>query len=156
MDCSKRSKRMDIMPAPKGHKPYRGSETGGRPKTYTPEFIEQEAKEFEKWMEFPENLYFKKFALSRGYHPNRLTEWAKENEKFACVYEKAQAWQEIRLVEGGLTSEFNSGFCKFVMGNTCGWFDKQETKLIGDTANPLQFLLEKADGSSKELVVERK
>lgn len=142
------------MPAPLGHEPYPGCETGGRPTKYTDEFIESEADAFNKWMDLPDSIYFKRFAINRGYHPNRLTEWAKENQKFSCVYEKARAWQECRLAEGGLTNEFNSGFCKFVMGNVCGWVDKQETKISGDAANPLQFLLERADGASKELVDE--
>jgi len=66
----------------------------------------------------------------------------------------AKAWQETRLAEGGLTSEFNSGFCKFVMGNTCGWVDKQETKISGDAENPLAFLLQNVDGRSKDLVTD--
>lgn len=140
------------MPAPKGHLPYSGCETGGRPTKYTPEFIEAEADAFEEWMQRPDSIYFKRFAINRGYHPHRLTEWAKENEKFSLVYSKAQAWQEMRLAEGGLTNEFNAGFCKFVMGNVCGWVDKQETKVSGDAANPLAFILSKVDGSTKDLV----
>lgn len=101
-----------------------------------------------------DSIYFKRFAINRGYHPNRLAEFAEQNERFACVYAKAQAWQECRLAEGGLTNEFNGSFCKFVMSNTCGWTDRQEQKISGDAANPLAFLLQKADGSSKDLVDE--
>ena len=140
------------MPAPQGHTPYAGSETGGRPKKYTDEFIEKEADAFEEWMKQPSNIFFKRFAVDRGYHPNRLTEFAKENEKFSGVYEKAQAWQECRLVEGGLINEFNPGFCKFIMGNVCGYADKQETKVSGDAINPLAFLLQQADGKTKDLL----
>ena len=140
------------MPAPKGHKPYAGCETGGKPAKHTAEFIEAEADAFEEWMKKPGSIYFKRFAIDRGYHPQRFGEFADRNEKFAEVYKQAQAWQEVRFVEGGLTSEFNSGFCKFVMGNTCGWSEKHETKISGDVANPLQFILDKVDGKSKELI----
>lgn len=142
------------MPAPRGHPPYPGCETGGRPKKYTDKFIEKEAVEFEKWMKQPDNIYFKRFAIDRGYHPQRFSEFAEKNEKFSEVYAMAKAWQETRLAEGGLTSEFNSGFCKFVMGNVCGWVDKQETKLSGDAVNPLAFLLKSVDGASKDLVTD--
>lgn len=142
------------MPAPKNHKPYPGCENGGRPEKYTKAFIESEADAFSEWMSHPESIYFKKFAINRGYHPNRLAEFAEQNEKFSGVYEKAKAWQEVRFVEGGLLSEFNAGFTKFVMGNVCGWVEKQETKVSGDAANPLAFLLQKADGSSRDLVNE--
>lgn len=140
------------MPAPKNHTPYPGCENGGRPEKYTKAFIEKEADAFLEWMKFPESLYFKRFAIDRGYHPNRLAEFAEQNEKFSGVYEKAKAWQEVRLVEGGLLSEFNAGFTKFIMGNVCGWVDKQETKVSGDAANPLAFLLQKVDGQSKDLI----
>lgn len=140
------------MPAPLNHPPYAGCETGGRPTKYTAEFIEAEAEAFKEWMQKPDSIYFKRFAVNRGYHPNRLVEFASQNEKFSCVYAQAQAWQECRLAEGGLTSEFNSGFCKFVMGNVCGWAEKTETKVSGDSANPLAFVLQNIDGTTKDLI----
>lgn len=140
------------MPVPKNHKPYPGCENGGRPEKYTKAFIELEADAFLEWIKHLESIYFKRFAIERGYHPNRLAEFAEQNEKFSGVYEKAKAWQEVRLVEGGLLSEFNAGFTKFVMGNVCGWAEKQETKVCGNAANPLAFLLQKVDGQSKNLV----
>lgn len=137
---------------PPGHAPYPGCETGGRPQVYTKEYIENEADEFLKWMKDPAHIYFKRFALDRGYSPQRLSEFAENNDKFSEVYKRAKEWQECRLAEGGLLEEFNSGFCKFVMGNVCGWTDRQETKLSGDAQNPLLFLIQKADGESKDLV----
>jgi hypothetical protein len=138
------------MPAPKGHKPYAGSEKGGRPIKYTPAFIEAEADAFEVWMQRKDSIWYKDFALERGYLPDQLSEWAKTNEKFSRVYRKAQEWQQSKLVKGGLLNQFNAGFTKFVMGNTCGWSDKQQ--IGGDAANPLAFLLQKVDGQSKDLV----
>ena len=138
------------MPAPKKHPPYPGCETGGRPLKYTKEFIEKEADEFLKWLQQPLNVYFKKFALERGYHPQRLSEFAEQNQKFSDVYRMAQAWQEAKLVDGGLNNIYNAGFTKFVMGNTCGWTDKQQVS--GDAINPLSILLQKVDGSSKDLI----
>ena len=105
------------MPAPKGHKPYKGCETGGRPKEYTKEFIEKEADAFLAWLKKPDALYIKRFALERGYHPQRLSEFAQENKKFAEVLNMAQAQQETKLVEGALTNTFNAGFTKFVLIN---------------------------------------
>jgi hypothetical protein len=55
-----------------------------------------------------------------------------------------------KLVKGGLLNKFNAGFTKFVMGNTCGWSDKQQ--ITGEAANPLAFLLKGIDGSSKDLI----
>lgn len=139
------------MPAPINHPAYNKDGEGGRPTKYTTEFIEREADAFEEWMNKPDSIYFKRFAINRGYSAQRLTEFAEANKRFSEVYTKAREWQEVRLAEGGLTSEFNSGFCKFVMGNVCGWTDRTETKLSGDAANPLSFCLQNIDGKSKEL-----
>ncbi len=48
--------------------------------------------------------------------------------------------------------KLNSNFAKFAMANLSGWSDKQQVS--GDAANPLAFLLQKADGQSKDLVNE--
>lgn len=139
------------MPAPKGHPPYPGGETGGRPKKYTPEFIEKEADAFIEWMGREDSIWYEDFALQRGYSPSLFSEWAKENERFSAVYEKAKSWQKSLLVKGGLLNKFNSNIVKLVLFNTVGWSEKQETKLSGDAANPLAFVLGAIDGTTKEL-----
>lgn len=138
------------MPAPKGHLPYPGSEKGGRPPKYTKAFIEAEADAFLEWMGRESSIWYKDFALERGYLPDQLSEWAKVNEKFSRVYKQSQAWQQSKLVKGGLLNQYNAGFTKFVMSNTCGWSDKQQVG--SDVVNPLYLLLQSVDGQSKDLV----
>lgn len=138
------------MPAPKGHKPYPGCEKGGRPKKYTDDFIEKEAEAFREWMARKDSLWYEDFAMQRGYNPENLSIWAKENEKFSQVYKDAKSWQQSLLIRGGLLNKFNAGFTKFVMSNTCGWYEK--TQVSGDAANPMSFLLTNVDGKSKDLI----
>jgi hypothetical protein len=138
------------MPAPKGHRAYNTSGEGGRPKKYTKEFIEKEADAFEEWMNRKESLWYEDFASQRGYDPDQLSIWAKENKRFSGVYKRAQAWQKSLLIRGGLLSKFNASITKLVLANTCGWTDKQQVS--GDAVNPLTFLLGRIDGESKELV----
>ena len=140
------------MPAPKGHEPYPGCEKGGRPKKYDDAFIEKEAVELEKWIEKPCSPWFEDFANQRGYSPDYLSEWAKVNEKFFGAYKRFQAMQKSILIKGGLSNKFNPSFTKFVMANTCGWSDKTESKISGDAANPLAFLMQQVDGKSKDLI----
>ena len=141
------------MPAPRGHEPYNSQGEGGRPPKYTPEFIEAEAEAFLEWMQHPESIWYKDFALERGYDPDQLTIWAEQNERFSGVYKRSQSWQQSKLIKGGLLNQYNSTITKLVLANTCGWTDKQQ--LAGDVVNPLQFLLTQADGNSKELVQQR-
>lgn len=129
-------------PAPPiGHPPYNVNGEGGRPKEYTPEFIEAEAEALEEWMQDPSNIYFKKFAFERGYSYKRLSEFAAVNRRFKDTLERAREWQEIKLVEGGLLDEFNANLTKFVLINNHGWAEKTETKLSGDAEHPLAFFL---------------
>jgi hypothetical protein len=141
---------MGNMPAPKGHTAYPGSENGGRPKMYTAQFIEDEATAFEEWMQRPDSVWFKDFALERSYDPDLLAIWAKENEKFSGVYRRAQHWQQSKLIKGGLLNLYNASITKLVLANTCGWTDRQQVS--GDTGNPLAFVLNRIDGASKELL----
>ena len=142
------------MPAPKGHEPYNRQGEGGRPKKYTPEFIEKEAEAFEEWMKRPNSIWYEDFASERGYDPNLLSLWASENERFSGVYTRAQFWQKSLLIRGGLLNKFNSSITKLVLANTIGWTDRVESKVSGDAVNPLTLLLESIDGKTKDLVKE--
>jgi hypothetical protein len=140
------------MPAPKGHEPYPGSETGGRPRKYTPDEINAFADELVEWLRIPTNIWFKDFCLDKNIDPDLMSEWADENEKFSGAYKLAKQRQESRLVNGGLLNAFNGSIVKLVLANAHGWVDRQETKISGSAANPLAFLLLKVDGTSKDLV----
>lgn len=140
------------MPAPKGHAHYNQKNEGGRPVKWTTEAIEIEANEFELWIQNPKNVYFKRFALERGYSPQRYNEFCEVSERFSAVFNRVKEWQETRIAEGALFNELNSGFSKFFMQNVCNWREKSETTLSGDSANPMSFLLDLANSQSKELI----
>lgn len=140
------------MAAPKGHKPYPGCETGGRPRKYSTEDIERFADELIAWIKVESHFWIKDFALERMIDPKYLSEWAKENEKFREAWSLAKAYQESRIFKGAMIENFNTGMSKFALVNNHGWADKTEAKISGDAVNPLAFLLQKADGQSKDLV----
>lgn len=136
-------------PPPKGNKRALGND-GGRPEIYTEDWIRKEAALFREWMQRDDSIYFKSFAIERGYHPNRLQEFADKNPEFSGVLEIAKAWQEQKLVNLGLFNKINCGMTKFVLANHHSWVEKSQ--ISGDAANPLAFLLGKIDGESKELI----
>lgn len=137
------------MAAPKGNRFAVGNQ-GGASQKYNDSWIEEEAKNFLEWMKLPQSIFFKSFAIERGYHPNRLQEFADKNQVFSGVYELAKAWQESRLVDFALFNKTNCGMTKFVLANHHGYSEK--TQIGGDGASPLAFLLHKIDGASKELI----
>lgn len=140
------------MPAPKGHRPYAGCETGGRPRRYCTEEIDAFADEFIEWLKDSSNIWFKDFCLDKDIDPDFMSEWASENEKFKGAYRLAKQRQESKLINGGLLNAYNGSIVKFVLANAHGWTDKQETKVSGDAANPLAFILKNVDGTTKDLV----
>jgi hypothetical protein len=141
------------MPAPLNHPPFAGCETGGRPRRYSTEDIERYADELKVWLTDPSHVWFKDFCLDNDINPDLMSEWAEENEKFSGAHALAKHRQESRLVNGGLVNAYNGAIVKLVLANAHGWkTDKTETKVSGDAAAPLKFLLDKIDGKGKELV----
>lgn len=138
------------MPAPKGHPPYNTKGEGGRPLEWTKERIDAEAEAFVEWMQKPDSIYYKRFAFDRGYSVTMFDKFMKISERFHEVYKLAREWQEAKLCEGGLTSKYNPGFTKFVMGNTCGWYDKQQVVQVQSEQAAQVF--NETDGQSKDLV----
>jgi hypothetical protein len=123
---------------------------GGAPEVYSQEWIANEAEVFRKWMQKPDSLYFGSFAIERGYCRQRLSEFANKSIEFSEALEYAKSWQECRLVNLGLRNEINSSLTKFVLQNCHEWTEKQQ--MSGDANSPLAWILQKADGKSKDLV----
>lgn len=140
------------MPAPKGHESYNKNGEGGRPRRYSTEEIQQFADELIDWMKDESHFWFKDFCLERDIDPDLMSEWGRENERFAGAYRLAKGLQESRIFKGAMTDTFNSGMSKFALMNCHGWSDRSESKISGDATNPLSFLLSTVDGTSKELV----
>lgn len=137
------------MPAPLNNQ-YAKGHGKGAPQRYTAAWIERESQSFLEWMRLPDSIFFKTFAIERGYHPNRLQEFADKSEVFSGVLEIAKAWQESKLVNYGLFNKTNSGMTKFVLSNHHGYTEKSQ--IAGNGSSPLAFLLGKIDGASKDLI----
>jgi len=141
------------MPAPKGHPPYSGSETGGRPTIYTEEFINKQADGLLAWLKKdPNNIYFEEFLLDQDIHPKRMYEWVKVNKKFSDAYELAHTRQLQRLKKGTTEKLYDSSFVKFILINNHDYKEKTETKLSGDKDNPVIPWYQEAQGQTKDLV----
>jgi exopolysaccharide biosynthesis protein len=133
------------------HIAHRGVDKGGRPHRDSLEDIDKYADEFLNWLNNENNIWFKDFCLNQNIDPDYLSEWAERSERFRGVYKLAKHRQESRLINGGLFNKMSGNIVKLVLSNAHGWSDKQETKVSGDKENPLAFLLDMADGKSKEL-----
>ena len=136
---------------PNGNKFALGN-NGGAPEIYTQEWLREEASHFHQWMQKEDSIFFKSFAIERGYHPNRLQEFADKSPEFSGALKIAKAWQEQKLVNCGLFNKTNSGMTKFVLANCHSWTERAQVS--GDATNPLSFLMSSVDGKSKNLIEE--
>lgn len=137
-----------VKPQPEKTKRYRSPGAY----TYTDEWLEKEATLLLEWVKHPENFYFKRFALERGYSSQRFAEFVKKSPAFAAAHELAFEWQEVKLVEGCLRQDFNSTMTKFVLQNCHKW--QETTNVTGIENKPMNFIMREIDGKSKELVVD--
>lgn len=117
------------MPAPKGHPPYPGCETGGRPPKWTDERIEEEARALEEWLKEEQNFLFMEFCYFRKIGPEWPSRLAKKNEKFMQAYEQARLKQQIVMIKNGLFKQFDSSLSKWFL--QCNYKWKEDTDTSG-------------------------
>jgi len=140
------------MPAPKKHKAYNIQDEGGRPSRYSKDDIEHFADELINWMKNDSRFWLKDFCLERDIDPDFMAEWARENERFNRAYKLAKGLQESRIFKGSMLETFSGSMSKFALMNCHGWADKTESKISGNAVNPLAFILQNVDGTTKELI----
>lgn len=97
----------------------------GRPKKYTPEFIEAEAEALLVYAK-EANLPFKQeFAIQRGYPSGCLSRWAKENDEFSQALKRMEDVQCLKIVKAGMAKKIDVAMAIFTLKNVAGWRDKR-------------------------------
>jgi hypothetical protein len=139
------------MPAPKGHPPYNKNGEGGRPKKYTPEFIEKEAEALEEWMKIDKNMFIEDFCFERGYWDEQAVIFEKENERFSSTYKRFKNKQKTTLFKGGLSKKFNYNMCQFILNVNHKLYQKTE-QAVQLTANVTTNAILDLDGATKDIV----
>jgi len=81
-----------------------------------------------------------------------ITEWCKQDDKvlFSVALRELEAEQEMKLLSGGLSGDYNATIAKLGLGNH-GYSDKQDTRLSGEVdfkTMSLEELTKLANGSS--------
>lgn len=141
------------MAAPKGHPNY-NIEGIGRPKKYTDQFIDNEAKEFIKWMGKPENIFYGKFCFERGYPEQRFDEWRKTNQNLSDALDLFKTKQKFRLLEGSLVKKLHYNTAALVLSHSHGIHltTKTENETKMSLQDPFDEALIKSTGKTKDLV----
>ncbi|SRR5216684_241216 len=139
------------MAPPKGHPNY-NINNEGRPKTYTKPIVDQYALDLIEWSNKDSSVWIKDFCLEQDLDPNIMSDWSRENNNFALAYNIAKQKQESRLFKGALDNKYNNKITVLCLTNHHGWADKSETRVSGDSQNPLTIVLDKVAGKTKDMI----
>lgn len=113
---------------------------GGRPPKYDDEFIENLADKMTDWFEKDEdNMFLEKFMIEQGLHNQYVTRFAKKNEYFSETLKRIKGIQKMKLLERGLTGEFDRTMVIFTLKNVSDMRDKQTTEITGDMSINLEW-----------------
>lgn len=138
------------MPAPKGHPPYPGCETGGRPLEWTPERIEDLRLKFEEWLKPEDNFWFKDFISEYDLPDAILSKLSKLDEKFRQTYKKAVRKQESILLKGGLFNKTNSTMSIFALKCNHAWTEGTDTTGLEEKQSASSKSLDNITGAAIE------
>ena len=138
------------MASPKGHAPYNKNGEGGRPPKFSDEQVDIFADEFLEWLKEDKNVWMKNFCLERDINSDCMSEWCNRSERFRGAYLIGKQKQEAKIFEGGLIGKYNSNIVKLALTNHHGWAERTESKISGDSQNPLQCIIDKVSSKKGE------
>ena len=142
-----------MMAPPKGHAPYPGCETGGRPVKYTEEYVSELADDLYKWLnDHNDNLFVEDWCLENDIPEEAVSTDLVFFDKFSKAYSKLKTKQKIYLFKGSLKRKLFHNMAALILSHSHGIYQKSEQKLTGSATDPLSFLIEQADGHTKDLV----
>lgn len=133
---------------------------GGRPSEYDPKFVDLvdtylalatdtivvvAGSGFRTEVKLPKREGFAKFL---GYPRQTLDNWAKEHPEFFDALERIDAEQRERLIDKGLSGDYNPTIAKLILSANHGMAEKSESKNehSGNVSFNLTDLLHKANG----------
>lgn len=120
-------------------KPRDGSKNpGGRPVEWTEDRILELAAALEKWSQAHTSCYLETFCATHRTYPQRLSEFAEKNPKFAEALKVAKASCAAHLAEATAGGEMPPAFGIFALKQH-GWRDKHEVEHSGPSGGAIPF-----------------
>lgn len=68
------------------------------------------------------------FGIWSGFATSTMEGWAKQNEKFSGALEELKKEQKRRLLNSGLSGDYNSTIAKLILSSNHGMAEKTENK----------------------------
>lgn len=98
------------MPKPKKEKPE--GYVFGRPATWTPERIKEEAQNFLEWAMLDDSIVLREYCALRGYSHQWLTYLADKSQDFADALKIARILVGARREKGAILGKYDAGIIK--------------------------------------------
>jgi len=143
------------MPAPKGHLPYNVNGEGGRPIKYTEEYCNKLAANLEIWIDQEkglDNIFIEDWCLENKVPEEAISTYLNKYERFSQAYNRLKTKQKVYLFKGTLKRKLLHNMSALILSTNHNINLKTEQKISGSSTDPVEFLLSKADGKSKDLV----
>lgn len=119
---------MKMKSIPKAKPKDNGKHPGGRPPTYTPEYLSRLAQDMVVWFKKKNNWWLKDFAIKKGFSAVRFSEFAITSKEFSEAYLLCKDIQESKLVHIGF-KPYKDRFATFLLKNVAGMRDNQTLQL---------------------------
>jgi len=94
---------------------------------YSTEYIEKEADALLEYAKKTALPFECDFSSKRGYHIQRMSEWANSNPYFSETLKAFKSFQRAKIIKKGFRMK-NSSFAIFTLKNVAGWRDSQDVK----------------------------
>lgn len=101
---------------------------------WTPAELERLAENLTKFMKDPKRIYFKQWCVEEGIPSSYVTRFAEMSEAFAQALEKANDVQESRLVERGLSGEWNHAVARLILNSKFAYVERSAADLAATVA----------------------
>lgn len=103
----------------------------GRPKKYTPDFLDSLADDLILYVKTAKIPFLKEFCFNHNFGSQRISEFAKDSQKFSEALNRFKDLFEAKIVQGSLAGELNGYMAMNTLKNCSGWRDKQEHEHSG-------------------------
>ena len=90
------------------------------------------------------------FARFLGVARSSLYEWEKQHQEFSDALEKVRVEQKERLLNMGLSNDYNSTIAKLILSSNHGMSDSTKTDITsnGDTVHGFTFVKNDSDNTT--------
>jgi len=126
------------------------------PWKWTPAKIEELAASLLKFMEDPQNVFFKAWAIQEGIAGTYLVRFAGMSPAFAEALERASDIQELRLLQGGTNGTLHHAITKLVLCSKHNYTDRSDLAVTPAPAKPILGTVEACDKLIEEATQQKR